>query len=338
MKLGHTERRPLWRRSRPERWPPYRLVEDQIADGAARRMERLERLYHVGQDQAWDGRRVLAELVARHGPPRLRPDRREPALKLLSVLLWGELAAWAISADLAERIDDVDAKMAATSQAHDEARHFYVLRDYLAALGEPVPHLGGIGRALLVGILETGSLAHKLVGMQLLVESNALSIFHALVESGIEPVLADLLPYYEKDEARHVGLGTMYLPRLLRRLSTVEAARLSLFQIRCVGLLMTAGNLMRRDFEALGLQQRKMAAYTLRIQDEILREMRAGGAAAVEKSARNVSGVVNPTRGFGPRLLDFVHPRDGFAAASPLHRAALSAWARGAAAIDRALA
>jgi hypothetical protein len=26
--------------------------------------------------------------------------------------------------------------MAATSQAHDEARHFYVLRDYLRALGE----------------------------------------------------------------------------------------------------------------------------------------------------------------------------------------------------------
>src|SRR4030095_8166573 len=121
------------------------------------------------QDQVWDGRAVLGALIDKHGKPRLPEDKRESALRVLSVLLWGELAAWAISADLAERIDDVEAKMAATSQAHDAARHFYVLRDYLRTLGQPVPRLGGLGRRLLVGILETDSLVHKLVGMQLLV-------------------------------------------------------------------------------------------------------------------------------------------------------------------------
>jgi len=132
-------------------WPPYRLLEEtllqSIVDGAERRLERLERLYHVGQSSAWDGREVLTRLIAKHGPPRLAPEKREAALRILSILLWGELAAWAISADLAEQIDDVEAKMAATSQAHDEARHFYVLRDYLRALFEPVPRLGGIGAA-----------------------------------------------------------------------------------------------------------------------------------------------------------------------------------------------
>ena len=127
-------------------WPPYEMMESALVDKAQARLDKLERLYHVGQNNIWDGREVLDALIQKHGPPRLPPDKKESALKVLSILLWGELAAWAISADLAERIDDVEAKMAATSQAHDEARHFYVLRDYLRALGEPVPRLE-IGRA-----------------------------------------------------------------------------------------------------------------------------------------------------------------------------------------------
>ena len=119
-------------------WPPYHMMEESIAGEAQRKLDKLERLYHIGQNNIWDGKQVLAELIARHGQPKLPPEQRDAALKLLSILLWGELAAWAISADLAERIDDVEAKMAATSQAHDEARHFYVLRDYLR-VGELPP-------------------------------------------------------------------------------------------------------------------------------------------------------------------------------------------------------
>jgi hypothetical protein len=315
------------------RWPPYRLLEDEVVATAERRMERLERLYHVGQDSAWDGRQVLADLIARHGPPRLPPEKREAALHILSILLWGELAAWAISADLAERIDDIEAKMAATSQAHDEARHFYVLRDYLRALDEPVPRLGGIGRRLLVGILETDSLVHKLIGMQLLVESNALSLFHGLVEARVEPVLADLLPYYEKDEARHVGLGVLYLPRLLRGLSRLEGARAVAFQVRCVAMLISAGLGLRGHFRALGMEPRKLAAHTVKLQDQILRDMRA-----TDGDRRSLRGIANPSKGIGPRLLDFVHPPSGESAASPWHRAALSAWTALAGFADRAWA
>ncbi len=49
-------------------------------------------------------------------------------------------------------------------------------------------------------------------------------------------------------------------------------------------------------------------------------------------------GLLNPAQGFGPRILDFIHPRGGIAAVSPLHRTALKAWKRAAAAADRALA
>jgi hypothetical protein len=312
-------------------WPPYGMLEQSIEERARQRLDKLERLYHVGQDNVWDGRAVLKELIARHGPPRLDPARREPALRLLSVLLWGELAAWAISADLAERIEDVEAKMAATSQAHDEARHFYVLRDYLLATGEKVPPLGGLARSLLVSILETDNLVHKLVGMQLLVETNALGIFHGLGEAGVEPVLTDLLPYYEKDEARHVGLGVMYLPRLLRSLSEWEVAKVMAFQLRCVGILMTAGNTLRGDMSALGIDQRRNAAYTMKIQADIVKEMRGE-----RENQSGVRGVLNPGKGkLGKQILDFVHPRGGIEAASVWHRRALNVWGRAGSLADR---
>jgi hypothetical protein len=318
-------------------WPPYHLVEENLAQRASAKLDKLERLYHIGQENAWDGREVLSSLIAKHGPPRLPDAQREPALKLLSILLWGELAAWAISADLAERIDDVEAKMAATSQAHDEARHFYVLRDYLRALGSPVPRLGGLGRRLLTNILETDSLVHKLIGMQLLTESNALGIFRGLCEAEVEPVLVELLPYYEKDEARHVGLGVMYLPRLLSRLSAAEAARAAAFQLSCVWYLVTAGLTLREDLVTLGINARRVATYTTRLQDQILHDMLAARDTAGSRD-RAVRGLVNPTRGVGPRILDFIHPPNGDADLPGWHRAALNLWKAGAFWADRALA
>ena len=309
------------------------MVETDIEEQARYRTERLERLYHKGQNLAWDGKAVLGGLIEKHGPPRLPPEKKEAAMKILSILLWGELAAWAISADLAERIDDVEAKMAATSQAHDEARHFYVLRDYMQALGEPIPRLGGIARQLLIGILETDSLVHKLVGMQLLVESNALSMFKAVADAKLEPVLTELLPYYERDEARHVGLGVMYLPKLLRELSRVEAAGVAAFQLRCVGLLIAGGLPLRETFRALGLEPRDLAKHTVKLQNEILGQMRASGG-----GRRAIGGLLNPDKGVGPSVLEFIHPRGGEATAPAHHRAVLRALTRGAEWMDRAWA
>jgi hypothetical protein len=319
-------------------WPPYELVEATIEAEAEKKLERLERLYHKGQDLAWDGKQVLAELIQKHGKPRLPEHAKGSALRVLSVLLWGELAAWAISADLAERIVDVEAKMAATSQAHDEARHFYVLRDYVRALGEPVPRLGGVGRQLLVGILEADSLVHKLIGMQLLVESNALAIFKGLAAAQIEPVLTELLPYYERDEARHVGLGVLYLPHLLQGLSRAEAARVTAFQLRCVAMLITAGLPMRRHLEALGVEPRQLAKRTMELQDEIMGQMRDSAREQGATRFRGRGGLLNPGKGFGPAVLDFVHPKGGIAAATRTQRTVLELWRRGAEIADRALA
>jgi hypothetical protein len=283
---------------------------------------------------------VLAGLVDKHGPPGrgMDPATRESLLTVLSVLLWGELAAWSISADLALAIDDMDAKMAATGQVFDEARHFYVMRDYLLLLagpdggGErlPIPRLGTLGRTLLLDVLDTPDLAKKLVGMQLLIETNAVVIFRRLGESAVCPVLTELMPYFERDESRHVGLGVLYLPRLLSRMGRAEKAGLGLFQGRCLALLIASGMALAKHFEALGMDQRLMTTRVTAMQHDVVQQM------AAAHGERVAGGVLNPqTSAMGPKLLDFLYPEGGASRTTPLHRAIHGGMTRACIAIDR---
>lgn len=238
-------------------WPPYELLDDRV-EAAEARTRKLARIYHVSQEQAWDGRALLAQLIERHGGVHVKPEQQEALGKILSILLWGELAAWSISAELAEKLDDVDAKMAATSQVFDEARHFYVLRDYVRAAGIELPKLGGLSKKLLTEMLDTHDLARKLIGMQLLVENIALVLFKQIGDAKIEPVLTDLLPYYEKDEARHVGLGIQHLPSMMKAASAFEHAGAIGFQLRLVFWSMASLKALEPDLRVLGIEARQI--------------------------------------------------------------------------------
>jgi len=231
---------------------------EQSADEARRadeerRMGKLRHIYHRGQDLAWDGRAVLAELIEKHGGIHVPEDKARPLSKVFEIILWGELAAWKISAELADELEPLEAKMAATAQAHDEARHFYVMYDYLRALGYTPSRIDPFSQRVLDVILGARRLPHKLLGMQLMLETIALTIFAEVRDSRVEPVLADLLRYYEKDEARHVGLGTQFLPTLLRRQSKLEAAETMAFQLRIVFWATASLKAMEKDLAAIGI-------------------------------------------------------------------------------------
>lgn len=207
---------------------PFDMFDDlpQRAAFEAASAAKLERLYHKGQRLAWNGKEVLPELVARHGGVQLGPEQREALQGLFAVILWGELAAWKISSELALRLEPLEAKLAATAQAHDEARHFYVMHDYLALLGDVPKSLGPRTQKVLLGTLQASTLTKKLVGMQMMIEPMALALFQMVRQSRIEPVLCDLIELYERDEARHVALGVLHLPKMLRGMTTAEAVDL----------------------------------------------------------------------------------------------------------------
>lgn len=235
---------------------PFGMFDIERTADEARRAEKLKNIYHRGQDLAWDGRKVLSALLEKHGGIQVEPAIRDALGRVLTVLLWGELAAWRISAQLADRIETLEPKMAATSQAHDEARHFYVLYDYMKALGVVPGPIHGPGRSLLEGVVSEDDLTHKLVGMQLMIETIALTIFQALRESRIEPVLADLLVNFEKDEARHVGLGVQYVPERLRGIGVKGFVRLTAFQLRIVYWTLAQLKTFELDLRLLSIDPR----------------------------------------------------------------------------------
>jgi hypothetical protein len=229
-----------------------------IAKGAdeARRLLKCERIYHRGQELAWDGRDLLAELLARHGGINVPPEKAEAVKRIFAIIMWGELAAWKISAQLADMLVPLEAKMAATSQAHDEARHFYVMHDYLKELGYVPERMDRAPQALLDLVLETDNPLYKLLGMQLMIESLALTIFQTVRELEVEPVLTELMKYYERDEARHVGLGMQYVPSLIQQCSKRELAALMTFQARILFWALWELKVLSPDFATLGIEPR----------------------------------------------------------------------------------
>src|SRR2546430_198804 len=76
---------------------------------ARKKYKRLEPLSHRPQALAWDGRKVLSDLIAKEGGIRIPREKRQHIARIFSVILWGELAAWNVAADLALALEDVEA-------------------------------------------------------------------------------------------------------------------------------------------------------------------------------------------------------------------------------------
>jgi hypothetical protein len=261
-------------RLRPSRIP-FDMFERSYSDEEARRARRMENIYHAGQEKIWDGRQVLAELIAKHGPPRLDTNTRRALARVFSIIMWGELAAWKISAQLADRLEALEPKLASASQVHDEARHFYVMHDYLEALGEQPKEMDPWARRVLELTLRTNSLPKKLVGMQLVVETIALVIFQRVRDLAAEPVLTELLTYFERDEARHVGLGIQMLPPLLSKLRLPQVASLVMFELDLLVSAVIALKRIEPDLLSIGVDPRSVLGVAFRKHADVNARIRA---------------------------------------------------------------
>ena len=247
---------------------PYNIYNEAQLEKEARQARILEGVYHKAQDKIWNGTEVLNELLEIHGPISISEESSEAIKNIFSIILWGELVAWKVSLQLGAHIDDFSAKMAATSQAHDEARHFYVMKDYLDLLGHNPGPLSPKVSKVLEEVLHTKNLAKKLLGMQLMVEPIALTIFRFTRKLNIEPVLTDLLAFYEIDESRHIALGIQYLPKLIKRMNKFQLASLVIWQAKVINAEIKGLKEIENDVIALGLEPLEIFEYAEKKQME----------------------------------------------------------------------
>lgn len=238
----------------------------------------LDKVYYKGMVNIWNGRTLLPELLQKYplSTRAFTEEKREALTKVLSLIVWGEYAAWQTSNALSFEISEYDAKMAATSQAHDEARHYFTMCDYITTvLDKPMNEvvISSTATAGLEAVVSANTLPKKLLGMQLMVEPVAITIFHQLRASNIEPVLCDLLIRYIQDEARHISLGVRQLPREIEKMSWTQISQLMIWQTRLLKYEIDGLFELRDSLEVLGLDYYKLFQEAERRQIDAANEM-----------------------------------------------------------------
>jgi hypothetical protein len=144
----------------------------------------------------------------------------------LSQFLHGEQGALLVASSLVGAAPDYEAKLYAATQTMDEARHVEVFARYLRRCGDILPVDPSL-QAFLDTVLGAASWAQMLIGMQVIVEGAALSSFHAYRARVRDPLLGELLDGVIRDEARHVGFGTLYLRHHIAALHPDEREQLA---------------------------------------------------------------------------------------------------------------
>ncbi len=144
---------------------------------------------------------------------------------LLSQVLHGEQAALMTCGQLVNAVPDIDAKFAAAVQVMDEARHVEVFARYLDCLGARFPIDPDL-QWIVVRLLSEREWEAKCVGMQIILESIALSFFRLGEKRGVEPVFKQFIGRVHEDEARHVAYGVLTLEERIPALAPKTRARL----------------------------------------------------------------------------------------------------------------
>jgi hypothetical protein len=147
--------------------------------------------------------------------------------------------------------------------------------------------------------------------MQLTIETIALTLFQHVRELRVEPLLADLLVYYERDEARHVGLGTQLVPQLMAAMPVHERVSVALFQLDLLASSVFSLKAMEPDLLAIGVDPREILAIGFRKQMEMHETMRQDHPAWPEDP---------PVNRIFHGLCEGLFPSEGNGARVPLHQ------------------
>jgi hypothetical protein len=142
----------------------------------------------------------------------------------LSQFMHGEQGALICTAKIVETVPWYDAKLYASTQVVDEARHVEVFARYLQEKLGGEYQINMHLRMLLDDIVHDSRWDMTYLGMQVMVEGLALAAFGFQHELTTEPLLKKLLRYVMSDEARHVAFGVLSLKECYDEMSDKEIA------------------------------------------------------------------------------------------------------------------
>src|SRR3954465_1025339 len=150
----------------------------------------------------------------------------------LSTLMHGEHGAMLVCSQMVENVVGQDAKLFQASQVVDEARHNEVLHRYIALRlgGETYPLAGNV-QEIFDTLLGTSAWYLKTIGLQLVAETFAVSLFRMLAESSKDAILRQVCRRILQDEARHMGFGMLSLPAVVAEASASERREMEDFAV-----------------------------------------------------------------------------------------------------------
>ncbi|WP_329348835.1 ferritin-like domain-containing protein [Streptomyces sp. NBC_01261] len=202
----------------------------------------------------------MATFVVDHESPvpkeRLNEFRWQYQAWMVSQFLHGEQGALVTTARLVETVPDMESKVYAASQVADEARHVEAYARYIdEKLGESYPINPGL-KALLRDLLAESEWDIVYLGMQVVVEGLALAATR-LAGSGFgDPIITSITKMIARDEARHVGFGSVALAGLYDGMTSAELDQREKFLLEAIHL-MSRRFLLKEVWERMDLDVEK---------------------------------------------------------------------------------
>jgi len=227
-----------------------------------------------------DGGLIADDLVDIHGTKfwdRLSAHQRVQINRYvtrwrLSTLMHGEHGAMLVCSQLVENVEGQDAKLFQATQVVDEGRHNEVLQRYMALRleGRNYPLANNV-KEIFDTLLGTGAWYLKTIGLQLVAETFAVSLFRMLAESSKDAVLRQVCRRILQDEARHMGFGMLSLPAVVAEASAAERREMEDFAVWALNRTLR-GIFPRSAYEEIGFSHGEIEEIR-----QLRRERAAGG-------------------------------------------------------------
>jgi rubrerythrin len=227
-----------------------------------------------------DGGLIADDLVDIYGTKfwdRLSPAEqvevnRAVARWRLSTLMAGEHGAMLVCSQLVENVEGQDAKLFQATQVADEGRHNEVLQRYMVLRleGRNYPLANNV-QEIFDTLLGTGAWYLKTIGLQLVAETFAVSLFRMLAESSKDAVLRQVCRRILQDEARHMGFGMLSLPAVVAEASAAERREMEDFAVWALNRTLR-GVFPRAAYEEIGFSRGEIEEIR-----QLRRERAAGG-------------------------------------------------------------